>query len=300
MKRKYRMIPQDFRFFTISDLFVIAIISLLLFLFLIALIYPLLYASVSSFSKGLLPLNLVPKTITLAGYTACFNYPLIWSGFANSLIYSSLGTAIALLITISCAYALSIQLRLRGIMLAICMFVMYFDGGMVPNFLWIKQLGLYNTIWAIILPGSLSIYNMLVMRTYFQTSIPEELREAAELDGANEIIYLVRVVIPLSGAVIAVVALYYASSLWNSYFYSMIYLRDLEKMPLANVLRSILIITQSAGMTAMDSETAAQIEERQQVMKYVVIIVATLPMMIIYPFIQKYFVKGVMLGAIKG
>jgi len=299
-KRNTGQLAQIFRFYTLGDRTMVIAGTFLLVLFLITLAYPLLYALVSSFSKGVLPLNLIPTKITLAGYTACFNYALIWSGFANSLLYTSVGTVIALFVTICCAYALSMRLKLRGVMLAICMFVMYFDGGLIPNFLWIKQLGLYNTIWAIVLPGSLSIYNMLVMRAYFQTSIPEELREAAELDGANELVYLVRVVLPLSGAVIAVITLYYASSLWNSYFYAMIYLQNLEKLPLANVLRSILLTTQNAGMTAMDSETAALIEERQEVMKYCVIIVSTVPMMIVYPFIQKYFVKGVMIGAVKG
>ena len=299
-RKKPNGLAQAFSFYTPGDKVMILGASLLLLLFFVTLVYPLVYALISSFSKGVLPLNLIPKKTTLAGYIACFQYPLIWSGFRNSLIYSVLGTAIALFVTICCAYALSMKLRLRGVMLAICMFVMYFDGGLIPNFLWIKQLGLYNTVWALVLPGALSIYNMLVMRTYFQESIPGELREAAELDGANELVYLVRVVLPLSGAVIAVVTLYYASSLWNSYFNAMIYLQDLERLPLANVLRSILLTTQNAGMNAMDSETAALMEERQEVMKYCVIVVSTVPMMVVYPFIQRFFVKGVMIGAVKG
>ena len=239
---------------------------------------------------------------TLEGYKACFNYPLLWSGFANSILYTCLGTVIALVVTICCAYPLSIKgLPGSGFMLFICMFTMYFDGGLIPTFLWIKQAGLYNTMWAVILPGALSIYNMLVMRTYFANSIPHDLKEAADLDGANEITYLLRIVIPLSGPVIAVIALYYASALWNSYFNAMMYLLDLEKMPLANILRNLLITSQNAGSSAAtDSMTAAAMEERQDVMKYCVMVIATVPMMVLYPFIQKFFVKGVMIGAVKG
>ncbi len=299
-KKSPGYLAQEFKFYTLGDKIMVLFSALFLLLFFIVLVYPLLYAFVSSFNRGTLPLNLIPEKITLAGYIACFNYSLIWSGFLNSLLYTSVGTSIALLVTICCAYSLSVNLRLRGIMLAICMFTMYFDGGLIPTFLWIKQLGLYNTMWAVILPASLSIFNMLVMRTYFATSIPGELREAAELDGANDIIYLFRIVIPLSGAVIAVVALYYASAMWNSYFYAMIYIQNLNKLPLPNVLRNILTISQSAGMDSFDSSSAEQMEARQEVMKYCVIIVATVPMMIVYPFIQKNFVKGVMIGAVKG
>ena len=290
----------ELRLYTTADKMVLGVSTLLLALLFVVLMYPMLYAVISSFTKGTLPLNLIPRRITLEGYKACLDYRYIWTGFTNSICYTVLGTAIALVVTICCAYSLSVKHRLRGIMLAICMFTMYFDGGLIPNYLWINKLGLYNTVWALVLPGALSVYNMLVMRTYFETSIPKELHEAAQLDGASEITYLIRVVIPLSGAVIAVVALYYASSLWNSYFQAMLYIQDLEKLPLSNILRSLLLTAQNAGLTTMDSSTAAKIEEREEVMKYCVIVVSTVPMMVLYPFIQKYFVKGVMVGAIKG
>lgn len=287
--------------YTLGDKLMLAVSEILLILFFIIILYPLIYALISSFTKGLLPLNLIPKQLTWAGYKACLVYPLLWSGFANSILYTVLGTSISLLVTICCAYVLSIKkLPMGKFLLAICMITMYFDGGLIPTFLWIKDLGIYNSIWAVVLPGCLSIYNMLVMRSYFQSSIPEELKEAADLDGANEIVYLVRIVLPLSGAVIAVIALYYASGIWNSYFNAMIYLMDLEKMPLANILRNLLITAQSAGSQATDSLTAQAMEERQDVMRYCVIVIATVPMMVIYPFIQKYFVRGVMIGAVKG
>lgn len=286
---------------TFSDKIVLGISTLILVLFFIIIVYPLIYAMNSSFTKGLLPLNLIPPKFTWAGYKACFDYPLLWISFLNSLLYTSLGTVIALIVTICCSYPLSIKgLPMGRLLLGICMFTMYFDGGLIPTFLWIKDLGLYNTMWAVILPSTLSIYNMLVMRTYFQSSIPTELKEAAQLDGANEFVYLVQVVIPLSKAVIAVIALYYASTLWNSYFNSMIYLQDIEKMPLAIILRNLLIASQNGGVQVADSDTAILMEERQEVMKYCVIVISTVPMMVLYPFIQRYFVKGVMIGAVKG
>lgn len=299
---KKRKLSIEEKSYTTGDRVMLAISTLILLLFFLAIVYPLVYATISSFTKGVLPLNLIPDRFTLEGFKACFNYPLLWSGFANSVLYTCLGTAIALVVTICCAYPLSIKnLPGAGIMLFICMFTMYFDGGLIPTFLWIKNMGLYNTMWAVILPSALSIYNMLVMRTYFSDSIPHDLKEAADLDGANEITYLLRIVIPLSGPVIAVIALYYASALWNSYFNAMMYLLDLEKMPLANILRNLLITSQNAGSNAAtDSMTAAAMEERQDVMKYCVMVIATVPMMIIYPFIQKFFVKGVMIGAVKG
>ena len=186
-------------------------------------------------------------------------------------------------------------------MTGICMFTMYFDGGLIPTYLWIKQLGVYNSMWALVLPASLSIYNMIVMRTYFKTAIPSDLREAAELDGAGEMTYLVRIVLPLSLSVIAVIGLYYASALWSSYFQASIYIKDREKLPLANVLRTILVGSESYGSEgSVDSMTAEKMEERRDVMKYCVMVLATVPMMCIYPFVQKYFVKGVMVGAVKG
>lgn len=301
MKKKKRTLSLEERSYTLGDRILLGISTLILLLFFVVIMYPLIYAVISSFTKGVLPLNLIPKKFTLEGYKACFNYPLLWSGFANSILYTVLGTVIALIVTVCCAYPLSIKgLPGSKVMLFFCMFTMYFDGGLIPTFLWIKDLGIYNSIWAVVLPGCLSIYNMLVMRSYFQSSIPDELKEAADLDGANEIVYLVRIVLPLSGAVIAVIALYYASGIWNSYFNAMIYLLDLEKMPLANILRNLLITAQSAGSQATDSLTAQAMEERQDVMRYCVIVIATVPMMVIYPFIQKYFVRGVMIGAVKG
>lgn len=288
-------------FYTLPDKFLLGFFTFMLALMFIAVFYPLIYALVSSFNRGMLPLNLIPNRVTLAGYEVCLQYSYLWQGFLNSIIYVSVGTVLALFVTICCAYPLTLPLRLRGLFLGICMFTMYFSGGLIPTYLWIKKLGLFNSMWALVLPASLSIYNMIVMRTYFSTAIPKDLREAAELDGAGEMTYLLRVVLPLSGSVIAVIALYYASGLWNSYFQASIYIQNREKMPLANVLRTILVGSESYGSEGtVDSMTAEKMEERRDVMKYCVMVLATVPMMCIYPFIQKYFVKGVMVGAVKG
>lgn len=300
MKKRKAQYSSEMAACTRSDNVMLWISMIILLAFFVTIMYPLVYAFISSFTKGVLPLNLIPRRLTWEGYKACFNYRLLWTGFANSILYTAVGTVISVCVTILCAYPLSVKkLRLKGLMLAVCMFTMYFDGGLIPTFLWVKDIGIYNTMWAVVLPSCLSIYNMLVMRTYFANSIPGELKEAADLDGANEITYLVRIVIPLSGAVIAVIALYYASGLWNSYFNAMLYLQDLEKLPLANILRNLLVTSQNAG-ASVDADTASALEERQEVMKYCVIVIATVPMMCLYPFVQKYFVKGVMIGAVKG
>lgn len=288
-------------YYTASDKVLLGFFTVVLLLFFISILYPLIYSLISSFNKGMLPLNLIPNRITLAGYEVCLQYSYLWQGFLNSVIYMTVGTLLALVVTICCAYPLSLPLRAGGLLTGICMFTMYFDGGLIPTYLWVKQLGLYNTMWALVLPASLSVYNMIVMRTYFTSSIPGDLREAAQLDGASEMTYLVRIVLPLSMSVIAVIALYYASALWSSYFQASIYIQDREKMPLANVLRTILVGAESYGSEgSVDSMTAEKMEERRDVMKYCVMVLATVPMMCVYPFVQKYFVKGVMVGAVKG
>lgn len=185
--------------------------------------------------------------------------------------------------------------------LALCVFTMYFSGGMIPTFLWMKDLGMIDSIWSLVLPGSLSVYNMIVMRTYFKNSIPGELREAAQLDGCNDYRFIWSIVLPLSGPILAVIGLYYAVGLWNGYFNALLYIRTREKLPLTMFLREILVLNQSSALDAgMDMEQMARAEDRAQLMKYSLIILGSLPVMVLYPFVQKYFVKGVMVGAVKG
>lgn len=274
-------------------------------LFLIIILYPLLYVISASFSGGVFKgsgLLLIPEVWSLEGYKAVFEYPAIWNSYKNSLLLVILSTSISMIVTILCAYPLSRpDFMARKLCMALCMFTMYFSGGLIPSYLLIRDLHLINTWWALVLPGGLSVYNMIVMRTYFSTQIPGELREAAEIDGCGNWRFLLQIVLPLSGPILAVIALYYAVGRWNAYFSSMIYIKDRDLLPLPNILREILIMNQNTSMTSgMDADMAVLKESRAELMRYSLIVVASLPMMCLYPFIQKYFVKGVMIGAVKG
>ena len=290
-----------------SDYVFLTFVTLALFAFFIIVLYPLLYVFSASFSGGVMTgggLSLIPARVTMEGYNAVFEQKTVWSGYANSLLYMVTGTAVALVVTILCAYPLSRRTFKNGkVVMALCIFTMYFSGGMIPTYLTIRNYNKLNTIWALILPGSLSVYNMIVMRTYFNTSIPDEMREAAQIDGCGEWRFLLQIVLPLSGPILAVIGLYYAVDLWNSYYGALLYISDKSKLPLANVLRELLVQSQSLSMESnvtLDSTTQALMEKRAEVMRYSLIIVSSLPVMCLYPFVQKYFVKGVMIGAVKG
>ena len=293
---------KSFLRYTQGDRAFVAVDTVLLTLFLVIILYPLLYVLASSFSGGsiLKGLSLIPEHFSWEGYKAVFEYSYVWSGYYNSLVYTVLGTAMAMVNTILCAYPLSrADFKFGRFSMGLCVFTMYFSGGLIPTYIWIKQMGLLNTMWAILLPSTLSVYNMIVMRTYFKGQIPKELRESAQIDGCGEWRYLLQIVLPLSGAVLAVVALYYAVARWNSYFDSMIYLQDRSLQPLQNILRDLLIVN-SANTLSNNIEAEAAAQERADLLRYSMIVVASVPMMIFYPFVQKYFVKGVMLGSVKG
>lgn len=279
-------------------IYIIAALTLVLFL------YPLLWVLVSSVSGGIMMsgLSLIPKQVSWEGYKAVFEHEMVLSGYKNSIIYTVSGSVVAMIVTILCAYPLSrSDFKRGGIFMALCMFTMYFEGGLIPTYLLIRSLGMLDTIWAIILPVSLSVYNMIVMRTYFSSQIPNEMREAAQIDGCGDWRFLIQIVLPLSGPILAVIFLYYAVALWNSYFNAMIYIKTRTKLPLSNILRELLILSLTPELErGLSSEALAQMEKRAEVMKYSLIVVASLPMLILYPFIQKYFVKGVMIGAVKG
>ena len=279
--------------------------TLLMSLFLLVLAYPMLYILFASFSGSqmTLSLNILPESWSIEGYRAVFEYRYIWSGYGNSLLYMILGTVVSLIVTVCCAYPLSRKdFKGRGLMMGLCVFTMYFNGGLIPSYLLVRDLGMLDTVWAIVLPGALSVYNMIVMRTYFKATIPDELLEAAQLDGCGDLRYLLQIVLPLSGPILAVVALYVAVDLWNGYFSALVYLQSRSKMPLAIVLRDILVLNNidPSQMGSADAQQLMNLQKRQQVMKYAVICVASIPMLCLYPFVQKYFVKGVMIGAVKG
>lgn len=288
---------------TLGDKIILAINTFLLFIFLVIIAYPLLFVISASVSAGTatMSLALIPKKFSMAGYEAVFQYSDIWVGYGNSLFYMVAGTAISLAMTVLCAYPLSrSDFAGRGVIMVLCMVTMYFSGGLIPTYLVVRNLGLLNTRWAVLLPGCMSVYNMIVMRTYFKSSIPNELLESSQLDGCGNIRYMFSILLPLSGPILAVIGLFYAVGIWNAYFDAMIYMSTKrEFFPLSLFLREILVLN-TQDIDQMDVNTLMALEERRNVMKYAVIVVASIPVMVIYPFVQKFFVKGVMIGAVKG
>lgn len=266
--------------------------------------YPLLYVVSASFSSKVASmgnLSLWPDNPSFEGYRAVLAYPRVWSGYYNSFLYMTLGTALNLVITVCAAYPLSRRDLLgRNAVMSVFVFTMYFSGGMIPAYLLVRNLKMLNTVWAMIIPGVMSVYNMIVMRTYFSSQIPDELREASELDGCGAIRFLLRVVLPLSGPILAVIGLFYAVGHWNSYFSAMLYLSSYDRYPLQIILREILINNQMNDLSMYDPQELYNLEERANLMRYSLIIVSSLPVMVLYPLVQRYFVKGLMVGAIKG
>lgn len=276
--------------------------AILAFVFLL-IAYPIYFVFIASVSDPIMvssgAVTWRPVQFTLAGYEKILAFERIWIGYRNTIFYAILGTVIAVSLTITLAYPLSRRdFKLRNPVMYMITFTMFFGGGMIPTYLVINQMGILNTIWAVILPGAISAQHVIIVRTYYQ-GLPPDLAEAAAIDGATNFKAYWYIVLPLSKAVIAVIALYVASGLWNSYFGPMIYLTDQKLYPLQLFLRQILLQNDMEGAD-IDAATAAEQGQIAQLIKYGVIIVGSVPMMVLYPFIQKYFVKGVMIGSIKG
>lgn len=277
----------------------------LLTLGLVIWLYPLIYIVSSSFSSvdavvtG--KVRFLPVDFSLEGYKAVFKSSKIWSGYLNSFVYMTVGTLINLFVTLLAAYPLSRRdLKGRNAIMMFFTFTMIFDGGIVPTYLVVSKLGILDSIWAMVLPGAMSVYFMIIARTFFQNTIPVELQEAAELEGCNTPQLIWHVILPLSKAIIAVLVLFYAISHWNSYFNGLIYLKTEDKYPLQLVLREILIRSEQNASMIKDAVLMEQSEGLKQLLKYSLIVVSSLPVLCIYPFVQKYFVKGVMIGSVKG
>lgn len=280
-------------------------VYVLLTFVLIIIAFPLIYLVSASFSSPQAVISgrvwLLPVDFTIKGYEAIFKDSSIIRGFLNSLYITVVGTGINILMTVMMAYPISRKKFYgRKAFTMFMMVTMFFGGGLVPTFLLINHLHMYNTFWAVMVPGCVGITNVIICRTYFESSIPEELYESASLDGCDDFGFLIRIVLPLSKPVLAVLVLYYAVGHWNSYFNEMIYLEDKVKYPLQVVLRQILIMSQVADEMMLDFSAAEQAQGMADLLKYSTIIVSSLPMLILYPFIQKYFVKGVMIGSVKG
>ena len=249
-----------------------------------------------------------PKGFSLTSYELVFQNKGIWKGYANTIFYTIFGTVFNLILTIPSAYALSKKRMYgRNFLMTLFIITMYFSGGMIPTYILFDKLELINTRWILVIAGGLNVYNMVVTRTYFQNNIPETLFEAARIDGSSEFRIFWQLVIPLSAPIIAVITLYYAVGHWSSYFNAMIYVTDSDLAPLQLVLRRILILNETAYEDAMASgadpeilQNAAMQAQQAVTMKYSLVFIASLPMLIIYPFIQKFFVKGIMVGSLKG
>lgn len=271
---------------------------------LLVVLYPMYFIVIASFSnsnmvnQGLV--RLIPKGINFFGYRKILERSDLWLGYRNTIFYTVAGTLLNLAVTLPAAYVLAQQkFRARRFIMTLFVITMYFGGGMVPTYMLVKTLHLTNSPYVMIIMGAVSVYNLIITRTFFENSIPAELQEAAQLDGCSHLRYFTSIVLPLSKAVISVIVLYYAVGHWNDFFTALLYLNKDEYQPLQIVLRNILISNQAmAGTTGAGEGSYAQ-QYADQV-KFAVIIVSTVPVLCIYPFIQKYFEKGVMIGAVKG
>lgn len=298
MKTKIKLSREDKIYYTVMTTIVT--------IFMLVVLYPMIYFLSCSFSAGDALLKgeviLLPIRFNIEGYKAVFQYKNFLSSFGNSIIYTVVGTFINIVMTLVCAYPLARKdLPGRGYFTLFFTFTMFISGGTIPNYLLVKSLGMLDTRWALLIPGAVSVYNMLIVRNFIQSSIPGGLQDAAQIDGCSDLKYLFEIILPLSKASIAVIALYYAVGHWNSYFNAMLYLYDRSLVPLQTILREILVMNEVDP--EMLAETSVAFVEQQQLsaqLKYALIVVSAVPMICIYPFVQKYFVKGVMVGSIKG
>lgn len=287
-----------------SDKTIDIIIYILLGIVVLSVAYPLYFIIIASFSDPTLvnsgKVILLPKNISFEGYTLLINHKDLWTGYRNTIFYTIAGTSIGVIMTMMIGYALSIKKFMGGkVLMMFLLITLYFHGGLIPTYLLVQKLGLYNTPTIMILFGSVSVFNIILARTFIRSTLSQELYEAAVIDGCTHIQYFIRVVLPLSKAIIAVLSLYYGVSYWNEYFKGLIYLTDKELYPLQLFLRSILI-ENAIDTELLDVEEALHQQRLVEIIKYGLIIVSSIPVLVIYPFLQKYFVKGVMIGSVKG
>ena len=289
----------------IEDKILYTIVYIVFILFTLAVLYPIIFVISASFSSGS-ALNqgkvvLWPVEPGLQGYKAVFSYKTIMSGYRNTIFYTVVGTIINVAVTLICAYPLSRpDFQGKKFFMTMCTITMFFGGGLVPNYILMVQLHIINTPWVMLIPGALSVYNMILVRTNIMSTIPKELLEASQIDGCSDARYFWDIVLPLSKAVIAVITLYYAVGHWNAYFNAMLYLSNRDLYPLQLILRDILVSSKVDLTEITDPELLAAMMGLENLLKYAVIVVSSLPIIIMYPFVQKYFIKGVMIGSVKG
>ncbi|NMO94961.1 carbohydrate ABC transporter permease [Paenibacillus lemnae] len=285
-----------------SDRIFLGLTYLILTVVLIIALYPLVYILSSSISSPAAVASgrvwLWPVEISFDGYRAVFQNDQVLMGYANSLFYAVFGTLISVSLTIMIAYPLSKKTFFgRGPLMIFITFTMLFSGGLIPTYLVVKELGMIDTRWALLIPNAIWVWQVIIARTFFQSSIPDELSEAAEIDGCSDMRFITSVIIPLSKPIIAVLSLMYAVGQWNAYFDALIYLKTQSLYPLQLILRSVLILGNGSSVDAADMIKQQQLAE---LMKYSLIVVASLPVLIIYPFVQRYFVQGMLIGSVKG
>lgn len=288
-----------------SDAVFNAGIDLLLIICLLIVALPLIYITSASFSSPSAVVSgkvwLLPVDFSLEGYKAVFKNSKILTGYGNTIFYTVVGTAVNVVFTVMAAYPISRKdMPGRNIFAFMFTFTMVFSGGLIPTYLLHMKLGTLNTRWMMILPTVIGVWNLMLARNYFQNSVSSELLEAAQIDGCNDIQYLIKVLLPLSKPILAVLVLFYAVEHWNAFFNAFIYLNDQKLMPLQVILREILVANQVDPSSILDPETMAAKEGLSDLLKYSTILVANVPIWCLYPFVQKYFVKGVMVGAVKG
>jgi ABC-type glycerol-3-phosphate transport system permease component len=291
---------------TRTDKIFLAGVKIMLWLALIVVAVPLVYIVANSFSSpSAVSAGRVlfwPIEPSIRAYKEAFSDPLIMKGYLNSFIYAIGGTLISVTLTIAIAYPLSRRTFFgRNVIMSVLIFTMLFSGGLIPTYLVVQDLGMLNTRWAMVIPSAIGVWQVIIARTFFRSTIPDELYEAATIDGASDLRFLWSIVLPLSKPVIAVIALMYAIFQWNSYFDALIYLKDPGLYPLQIVLRNVLILNTLTGSTTT-TNLAQQLEQQQlaNVLKYALIVISSLPVLIIYPFVARHFTKGVMVGAVKG
>jgi putative aldouronate transport system permease protein len=276
-------------------------------LILIMVLYPLIYIVSSSFSSATAVQSgevwLWPVKPTLDGYIGVFKYNAVWTGFFNSVLYTVGGTVLSVALTIMMAYPLSRKEMVgRSVWIWAILFAMLFNGGLIPFYLVVKDLGMLNTPWAIIVPTALNVFSIIIAKTFFQTSLPKELYEAAQLDGCGDFRFMIRMAIPLSKPILAVLVLWSAVGQWNSYFNALIFLNSQSLYPLQLVLRQILVenkIDYTSMSSTLDTQKLALMQNMETLLKYSLIVITTIPILLIYPFVQKYFVQGVFIGSVK-
>lgn len=301
-RRKARRAGETWRDrFTLTGIYVfLALVS-------VVILFPLLYIVAASFSSATAVIDgkvwLWPVKPTMVAYDAVFHYPQIWTAYLNSIVYTVAGTILSVALSVLFGYPLSRKIFPgKKILISLLLFALLFNGGIIPLYILVQRLGMLDTRLSMIVPGALSIFSVFLAKTFFQTTIPNELLEAAEVDGASEFQCLLRIVLPMSKPILAVLALIFAVGQWNSYFYALIFLNSQDLFPLQLILRQILVQNElsTSGITNLSPEQLKQFQDLANLMKYALIVVGSLPMLVLYPFAQKYFVKGMRLGSLKG